>query len=37
VLQQVNFDLATLTGVAYDPRTTWPAGFYAPSDRTVLE
>jgi hypothetical protein len=37
VLQQVNFDWATLAGVTYDPRTTWPAGFYAPSDRTVLE
>jgi hypothetical protein len=37
VFQQVNFDWATLAGVTYDPRTTWPAGFYAPSDRTVLE
>jgi hypothetical protein len=37
MLQEVNFDRATLTGATYDPRTTWPAGFYAPPDQTVIE
>jgi uncharacterized protein YjbI with pentapeptide repeats len=37
VLRETNFDRATLTGTTYDPRTTWPAGFYAPSDQTALE
>jgi uncharacterized protein YjbI with pentapeptide repeats len=37
VLKEVNFDWATLTGVTYNPKTIWPAGFYAPADRTVLE
>ena len=37
VLREVNFDWATLSGVTYDPKTVWPAGFYAPADRTVLE
>lgn len=36
-LKDVNFDRATLTGVTYNPKTIWPAGFYAPPDRTVLE
>jgi uncharacterized protein YjbI with pentapeptide repeats len=37
VLRDVSFDWATLGGVTYDPKTVWPAGFYAPADRTVLE
>jgi uncharacterized protein YjbI with pentapeptide repeats len=36
-LTKVNFDRATTTGVTYNPETSWPAGFYAPPDRTVLE
>jgi uncharacterized protein YjbI with pentapeptide repeats len=36
-LTAVNFDLADLKGAIYDQGTTWPAGFYAPPDRTVLE
>jgi hypothetical protein len=35
--KDVNVDRATLTGVTYNPKTIWPAGFYAPPDRTVLE
>jgi uncharacterized protein YjbI with pentapeptide repeats len=36
-LSGVNFDYADLTNAVYDSHTTWPAGFYAPPDRTVLE
>jgi uncharacterized protein YjbI with pentapeptide repeats len=36
-LSAVNFDLADLKGVTYDPGTIWPAGFYAPPNRTVIE
>lgn len=36
-LSAVNFDLADLKGALYDQGTTWPAGFYAPPDQTVIE
>jgi uncharacterized protein YjbI with pentapeptide repeats len=36
-LTGVNFDYAELTDVVYDSHTTWPAGFYAPPDQTVIE
>jgi uncharacterized protein YjbI with pentapeptide repeats len=36
-LGDVNFDRADLKNVTYSPETVWPAGFYAPPDRTVLE
>lgn len=36
-LTGVSFDLADLKGAIYDQGTTWPAGFYAPPDQTVIE